>query len=160
MFSAASNEIRRCWPQNRLRDSLCFHFLLEQPRRFLFQTNIQGAVANQVAVPTRTTKRLKQNVLRSVGLRSLYLFPFALGPQASERIGRRLQFIASKVNRQKREHEVETVRIATKQNEIVIVSEGREPRFARVWQEPSPTKGVRQEGALLQMSCNNDVRLD
>jgi hypothetical protein len=65
------------------------------------------------------------------------------------------------MNRQKRQHQVKTVRIAAKQNEIVIVAERRKPRLARVWQVPSPSKGnALRTSALLQTACNNDVRLD
>jgi hypothetical protein len=118
--------------------------LVQKPRRFFLQANIQRSVANQVAMSAWASKRLKQRTLWN--FRFGFRFSRTLGPKASERLDRGLQFIAGQVNRQKRKHQVETVRIAAKQNEIVIVAEGREPRFARVWHEPSPSKGVDAPG--------------
>src|ERR1700722_934003 len=157
-IKAGSNQVRRRGPKNRLSHSLRFHLLLQQARRFLFQTNVQRPVTNQVAMPTRASKRLKQHILWSLRLSSRNLGLSRLfGPQASQRIERRLQLITGEMNRQKRQHQMKTVRIAAKQNEIVIVAERRKPRLARVWQVPSPSKGsALRTSALLQTACSND----
>jgi len=112
-------------------------------------------------MPARTSKRLKQNIPRCLRLSGSSLrLSRLLGPQSSQRFERRLQLIACEMNRQKRQHQMKTVRIAAKQNEIVIVTERRKPRFARVWQVPSPSKrDAPRTSALLQTACNNDVRL-
>jgi hypothetical protein len=160
-FKLDSNQIRWRRPQNRLSNRLRFHLLLQQARGLLFQTNVQRPVTNQVAMPSGTSKRLKQNILRSLGRHSLHFLSGAFRPQPSQRIDRRLQLSACQMNRQKRQHQMKTVRIAAKQNEIVIVAERRKPRLARVWQVPSPSKGnALRTSELLQTACNNDIRLD
>src|ERR1700722_826599 len=116
-----------------------------------------------MAMPAGASKRLKQHALRRhrLWLRWLHLSR-AFSPQPAQRFDCRLQFIAREMNRQKREHEMKAVRIAAKQNEVVVVAEGRKPRFARVWQVPSPSRddALREDSALLQMACKNNVRLD
>src|ERR1700760_2668251 len=60
---------------------------------------------------------------------------------------------------------MEAIRIATEQHEIVIVSERREARFARVWHVPSPSKrgalaGARAVANVLQKQSKTSLVLD
>src|ERR1700723_2071253 len=106
--------------QNRLRRCLCFHFLLQEPRRLFLQTNIQRSVAHQMAMPTGASERLEQHVPRRLGLS--FRLSRALGPQTSQLLDRSFQLVASQVNRQERKNQMEAVRITPKQNKIVIVA--------------------------------------
>src|SRR5579863_10268845 len=129
-----SDQVCRRLRQNGLR----FHLSLQKARSFLSQTNIQCSVTHQVAMPAWASKCLKQRILWSLRL-SLRV----LGPQPSQRLRGRLQLIASQMNREKRQHQVETIRVTAQQYEIVFVAERRKPRFARVAQVPSPSRLIR-----------------
>ena len=55
----ASRQIVGTRSQVGAGEFLRLHFLLQQMRGFLFQTNIHRSVADQVAVAARAAKRLK-----------------------------------------------------------------------------------------------------
>src|SRR5579863_4419372 len=127
-----SDQVCRRLRQNGLR----FHLSLQKARSSLSQTNIQCSVTHQVAMPAWASKCLKQSILRSLRLSLLRV----LGPQPSQRLRGCLQLITSQMNREKRQHQVETIRVTAQQYEIVFVAERRKPRFARVAQVPSPSR--------------------
>jgi hypothetical protein len=44
---------------------------------------------------------------------------------------------------------MKTIRVASEQDEIVLVAKRRKPRFARVWQVPSPSKAGAEDVSAL-----------
>jgi len=128
-----SNQVGVGMGQARGIDVLRFHFLLQQARSFLFQTDIQSAVAHQVTVSAGATKRLEQDI--SLGLR---FFRRLRLPQTLESVEGGFQFGRRQVNRQKRQDQMKAVCVAPQKNEVVFVAEGSELWFTRVGHLPSP----------------------
>ena len=85
---------------------LRFHFLLQQAGSFFFQTNIHGAVANQVTVAAGAAKRLKQNALIPVRTHA------PACPKTSQCTQRGPQFARSEVDGKKWQDQVKAVGVA------------------------------------------------
>jgi hypothetical protein len=86
---------------------LCFHFLLQQAGSFFLQTDIHGAVANQVTVAAGAAKCLKQNVLLSA---RTHARPPC--PKTSQCTQRCPQLARCEVDRKKWQDQVKAVGIA------------------------------------------------
>jgi hypothetical protein len=158
-----SHQIRGGWAQDRVGCGLGFHLLLQEAGGFFFQADVEGAVADEVAMAAGAAKGLKQDASWSLdfGFWGCFRFSHALGPQTSQCLGCCFQFIAGEVNREEGQDEVKAICVAAEQYEIVVIAERREARFARFWHVPSPSKGnAPGKRELLQTACKNNVRLD
>jgi hypothetical protein len=124
---------------------LSFHLLLQQIRGLFQEANIHGSVAHQVAMTARASESLKQDVLiaRPSGSRRRR-------PQALQRDAGAPQFASGKMDGKKWQDQVKAVGVAAQQDEVVVVTQGRESgltAFAHV------ANSVRGASAGLVICC-------